>query len=238
MSEKSCRKTIRIDVLVLVALALVSMCLSDARAASFSVGGVRLYKNVKPLREIKRSNLTPQSLDFSCGPAGLATLFHYYLSDPVSEAEIITALLQTTSLEKVRARGGFSLLDLKSFAERRGYVATGFQMDISALRQLGKPVLVPIKFKNYRHFVVVKDVVNDRVFIADPASGNMSLKTHQFERIWLHGIVLLIEPSGGGIQKNNDLELKESDLIFADYSRWSAIVRPSLIRTAIYPTEY
>ena len=129
---------------------------------------------------------------------------HYYLSDPVSEKEIINTLLKTVNLEKVKQRKGFSLLDLKRFAEFKGYKAAGYKMDMEYLKGLGKPVLVPIKFKNYRHFVIVKAVVGDRVFLSDPAIGNMTMKIGRFQSIWTEGIGLLVEHFGGN--DKNDKE--------------------------------
>ncbi|HRZ40589.1 MAG TPA: cysteine peptidase family C39 domain-containing protein, partial [Candidatus Omnitrophota bacterium] len=122
-----------------------------ASAATFNVAGVRLTKDVKPLREIKRSNVISQSLDFSCGAAGLSTLLNFYLNDEVSEQEIIETLLTVVPIEKVRQRKGFSLFDLKTFAENRGYKVTGYQMDFEFLKNLDAPVLVPIHFRNYSH---------------------------------------------------------------------------------------
>jgi predicted double-glycine peptidase len=209
-----------------------------ASAATFSVGGLRLNKQVKPLREIKRSNVVTQSLDFSCGAAGLSTVLNYYLEDPVSEQEIIQALLQLVPLEKVKQRRGFSLLDLKKFAEHKGYRVTGYKMDFDFLRELGKPVLVPIKFKNYRHFVIVKAVIGDRVFLADPAVGNVSVKDYKFRKMWGGGIGLVIEHAEDENIAHSDLSVDREDIIIADLKQYKRLLDQSLYRTAIYNTEF
>ena len=85
------------------------------RISSRVAGGLRLNKKVKPMNVLKRRNVFTQSLDFSCGAAGLSTLLNFYLNDPVSEKEIIDALLKIVPLQKVKARKGFSLFDLKKY---------------------------------------------------------------------------------------------------------------------------
>ncbi|MBZ0166558.1 MAG: peptidase C39, partial [Candidatus Omnitrophica bacterium] len=115
-----------------------------------------MFKKVKPLREIKQENIVHQSLDYTCGPAGLSTLLNYYLDDPISEKEIIEALHKHVPREKAIERGGFTLLDLKNFAQAKGYDVTGYRMDVEFLRNVKQPVLVRINFKNYSHFVIVK----------------------------------------------------------------------------------
>jgi len=193
---------------------------------------------VKPLREIKRENVVTQSLDFSCGAAGLSTLMNYYLEDPVSEEEIIGSLLNLVPLEKVKERKGFSLLDLKTFAKSRGYDVTGYKMDIDFLRSLNQPVLVPIKFKSYRHFVVIKGVMADRVFIADPAVGNMSMKIDKFEKMWNNGIGLVLEKDLPEGTREYALRVKSKDLMVTSYKFIRRLLDGSVMRTAIYPTEW
>ncbi len=209
-----------------------------ASAASFQAGGVRMNKAVTPLKEIKHRNIVNQSLDFSCGPAGLSTLLNYFLNDRVTETDIINYLLQTTPLEKVKERRGFSLLDLKNFAKAKGYKVTGYKMDLDFLRKLGKPVLVPIKFKNYRHFVIVKGVMADRVFIADPAAGNLSLKADKFQNMWLDGIGLVIEKKGKKQQNDYALKVKKEDFVVADYKVMRRLIEPGRILPTVFTNEF
>ncbi len=205
-------------------------------AVSFSVGGLRVNKEVRNMREIKRRNIVTQSLDYSCGAAGLSTLLHYYHGDAVSEKDIIATILQFVPLEKIKERKGFSLLDLKNFAQTKGYKVTGYKMDMDFLRKLGKPVLVPIKFKNYSHFVIVKAVLADRVFIADPAAGNMSMKIDKFKNIWTNGIGLIIEREKSSL--GYALQVKNEDMIIADYKLLRRLVDQAFIRTAVFTNEY
>ncbi len=212
--------------------------INSAHAATFTAAGIRLTKDIKPLRTIKRSNVISQSLDFSCGAAGLSTLLNFYLGDQVSEEEIIEELLTTVPIEKVKQRKGFSLFDLKTFAEARGYEVTGYQMDFEFLKSLGVPVLVPIKFRNYSHFVVVRGVVGDRVFIADPAAGNMSMKVGKFEQIWAGGIGLVIKNPSHRKNQQYALQIQEEDLLVTDYKYLNKFMNQVVVRTAVFPSEY
>lgn len=210
--------------------------------ASIFCADIRLNKKVKSMREIKDSKVIKQTLDYSCGPAGLATIFKYHFGESLGETEIINYLLQSIDIEKVKRRGGFSLLDLKRFAQAKGYKVEGYTMNMDFLKEQSVPVLVPIKFKNYRHFVVVKAVIGDRVFFADPAIGNMTMKIDRFERIWQKGIGLIIE---GKVFRDPfispllfSMEVEKNDLTVVDYNNVKRIFETNLIRTAIFPTEF
>lgn len=211
-----------------------------AHAVGITTSGVAVRKDVRSMQEIKREHLVTQSLDISCGPAGLATVLNYYLDDPVTEVEIINYLLNTVPLEKVKERKGFSLLDLKRFAQAKGYHVTGYKMDCDFLRGMSKPVLVPIKFRNFRHFVIVRGVLADRVFIADPTAGNISMKVDKFRKIWTDGIGLVIEKDRAGRAAGaNKLELKAKDLAsVVNYRDITRMVTNNIIRTTIYSGEF
>ena len=207
-------------------------------ATSFSPGGIRIEKRVRNMKEIRRQNVVTQSLDFSCGAAGLSTLLNYYLNDPVSETAIINDLFKIVPLEKVKERRGFSLFDLKKYAESKGYRVTGYQMDFDFLRNLKKPVLVPIKFKNYRHFVVVKGVFGDRIFLADPAVGNITVKESKFMTMWTSGIGFLVEHKEGEMRENYPMRVVKEDARMAEYQTLRQLSDTSLLRTTIFPNEW
>src|SRR5918992_3995986 len=85
---------------------------------------------VKSLLEMRQNRVVVQKWDLSCGAAALATLLNYQHGDPVSEREIARGLIQREEyLEEpllVRARQGFSLLDLKRYVDQRGYLGMGY----------------------------------------------------------------------------------------------------------------
>lgn len=151
---------------------------------------------VRSLLELRTQGVVVQQWDTSCGAAALATVLTFAFDDPVSEEAAARAMLRQTSLLRVRARGGFSLLDLKRFAEARGYVAAGYRgLDLDQLVQLRSPI-VPIDERGRAHFVVVRGLRDGRVDIADPAFGNRLMPVEQFLELWQHGIGFALHRAG------------------------------------------
>jgi predicted double-glycine peptidase len=103
---------------------------------------------VQSLQEIRRENVVTQQWDLSCGAAALATVLTYQHGDPTPEATIISAMLEQTDPARVNERGGFSLLDLKRFADSRGYVGVGYaELTSENLGELA-PIIVPITVRD------------------------------------------------------------------------------------------
>lgn len=147
---------------------------------------------VRSLVEIRRDAVVVQQWDNSCGAAALATVLTYGLRDPVSEKVVAQAMLQRTDPLRVRVRGGFSLLDMKRYAERRGYKATGYRgLGIEDLRR-GPHTIVPIDEYGNAHFVVVRGATDSEVDIADPAFGNRRMPVEEFLNVWKDGIGFVI----------------------------------------------
>ena len=152
-------------------------------------------KPVLSLSEIRNEGVTRQRWDMSCGAAALSTLLTYQFKDNTPETDIVVWMLHRTDPALVRARHGFSLLDMKHFAQARGYTAEGFSdMSMEELANQKSAVIVPIRLKGFDHFVVVKGVIGDRVFLADPGFGNVSMKVDRFQHLWKNGIVFIVHP--------------------------------------------
>ena len=210
-------------------LALFLGAAGGSEAASIEVnigpgggGGFLFEQEVKSLHEIQRRNIVMQERDYSCGAAALATLFNYYLQDPVQENEIIRTLLKINeekgTLEKVIARKGFSLLDLKQFADNRKFKALGYRLNFDDLVKLGVPAIVPIIPNGYKHFVVFRGAENGRVFLADPSIGNVTETIEQFKNDWFGftNVALVILPPGENNLKEHPLSISEMDQVFVE----------------------
>lgn len=103
----------------------------------------RGVKQVVSFLELRETNVTLQEYDISCGAAALATILRYQHGDMVSEREVARAMLGHTDSELVRARLGFSLLDLKNYAEDRGYVAEGYGgLSLAVLISFGPAIVL------------------------------------------------------------------------------------------------
>lgn len=136
-----------------------------------------------------------QRWDVSCGAAALSTLLTYDFKDKTPETAIVVWLLHRVDAKRVRARGGFSLLDLKHFAQARGYQAEGFSgMTIRDLAAQKTSVITPIRLKGFDHFVVIRGVENGRVLMADPGFGNLTMRIDRFQQLWKGGIVFIVHP--------------------------------------------
>ena len=143
---------------------------------------------VRSLLEIRHEGVVIQTWDASCGAAALATVLTYALHDPVSEKAVAQGMLRMTESLRVKARGGFSLLDMKRFAETRGYSAVGFRhLSLDELAAM-PDAIVPIEEYSGPHFVVVRGMRDGRIDIADPAFGNRSIPVTRFLELWREGI--------------------------------------------------
>jgi len=152
-------------------------------------------KPVLSLKDIRNEGVVRQKWDISCGAAALSTLLTYQFKDNTPETDIVVWMLHRTDAARVRERHGFSLLDMKHFAQARGYSAEGFSdMSIEELTSQKSAVIVPIRLKGFDHFVVVKGIADGRVFLADPGFGNVTMKTDRFQKLWKNGIVFIVHP--------------------------------------------
>ena len=159
--------------------------------------GGRARAHVRSFQEIRNSRLVRQGWDISCGAAALSTVFKYYLGRDVSETTIAVSILKNTDPRRVRARGGFSLLDLKRFAEALGYEARGYGgLELSDLSGFGRPAIVPVRIRGYDHFVVFRVYAANRVLFGDPAFGNLTMTPGQFLDIWKSRIAFVVTEKG------------------------------------------
>lgn len=144
------------------------------------------------LQEIRQQGVVMQEWENSCSAASLATVLTYGFHDPVSEQQIALDMLANTSPEKVRSRGGFSMLDMKNYVIRRGYKAEVFQdLSLEQLSVLTAPIVI-IENMGVPHFVVFDRISQGTVFVADPAFGNRQIASDVFQRLWSRGIALWI----------------------------------------------
>ena len=162
---------------------------------SFLILNLAVAGPVRSLQEIRHERVVIQKWDTSCGAAALATVLTYSLNDPVSEREVARGMLKMTEPLKVKYRGGFSLLDMKHFAELRGYKGEGYRdLTMDDLLQLKDPI-VPIVQYGYPHFVVVRGLDRrSRIKIADPGFGNRTMSVRTFTTVWQGGIGFVVVP--------------------------------------------
>lgn len=161
------------------------------------VGNMAFYKNVKTLKDLRFKNIIRQTKDYSCGAASLATILTYYFGSETAEEEVIRSIFingDSETMEKVKKKG-LSLLDLKSYGESLGYKGAGYKVPAHQLKTLDRPAIVLINYNGYSHFIVLRGVVDEEVFLADPARGNMVMGLNEFLEMW-NGILLVFKNPG------------------------------------------
>ena len=170
---------------------------SAGMAAPTSTQGIAPNSGaVRSLLELRRHGVIMQQWDTRCGAAALATVLTYTFADPVPEKAIAEAMLKRTEPLRVKTRGGFSLLDLKRYAEERGYEATGYsELTVQDLVEFGATI-VPIRVHGYNHFVVFKGIKDGNVILADPAWGNRKMRVESFEKAWLQNLGFVVSRKG------------------------------------------
>jgi uncharacterized protein len=182
---ESVRHLILVTILLGLSAPVPALAAGDHAEAAAGRGG----KPVRSLLELRQDKVVVQKWDLSCGAAALATLLTYEHGDPVPEREIARGLIRRQEYlaepSRVQKRGGFSLLDLKRYVDKRGYEGIGYGR--LALQDLIEqaPIMVPLSLHGYNHFVVFRGRRGDRVLIADPAWGNRTLRVERFEEAWI-----------------------------------------------------
>ena len=129
----------------------------------------------------------------SCGAAALSTMLTYYNGRPFSEMAITLSILKNTDPTIVRKRGGFSLFDLKRFVSAVGLNGLGYgDMTLDDLESFSIPAILPIRIKDFDHFVLFRKRLGNHILIGDPAFGNISLPADRFLKMWKSKIAFYV----------------------------------------------
>lgn len=175
---------------------------------------LRTDTRVEPLVEQQFRNIVRQAYDYSCGSAALTTVLNSYLGRNLGERQVMEGLLHYGESERIVQRRAFSMLDMKRLVTALGYPSGGFRATIDDLIDLDHPAIVPIQHAGFKHFVVLRTIRDGRVYLADPAVGNISFTLAQFEEKWDDNVLFIVFP--GSDKPLDYLELKEEDLRFVD----------------------
>jgi predicted double-glycine peptidase len=184
----------------------------DAAELRLNLGSDGTYQvQVKSWREIPFRTVVRQQYDFSCGSAAVATLLSFHYGRTTPEQQVFTDMWNKGDQEAIR-KVGFSMLDIKNYLDGMGYRTEGFRLTPAQLRQAARPGLVILDLKGYKHFVVVKGVVADRVLVGDPMLGLGQYTMKEFQSHW-NGIFLAVVSS--------PLKGRPTFNLTSDWSPWS-----------------
>ncbi|MFW6080876.1 MAG: C39 family peptidase [Desulfosalsimonas sp.] len=195
------------------------------RVDVYSGAEVRIRHQVTPQEELSFKNMVSQEHDYSCGSAALATLLNYALGENLSEKQVIHGMMKHGDKEQISARQAFSLLDMKRLCDVLGYQGGGYKAELEDIKNPDHwPCIVPIKVFGYRHFVVLKGVYQDRVFLADPFTGNVTYTLDKFEDAWYENVIFMVQEAAGSNEAPNLLAVGEDDLRYiAGDTAWDMI---------------
>lgn len=182
-----------------ITVLLTSFCIGGvmpAHAGEIAFSGVlpngAVYTgDVESMREGRFRNIVRQQTDYSCGAASLATILRYAYHLDADEKTVIQGMLGVSDAELVTQRG-FSLLDIKRYVESLGMRGRGYRVTEERLRTLRVPALVLMDVRGFRHFVVLKQVVDGYAEIADPILGNRSVPFDEFFESWPSQAVFIV----------------------------------------------
>jgi predicted double-glycine peptidase len=124
-------------------------------------------------------------------------LLRYHYGVRVGEAEIFQQMFASGDQARIRDVG-FSMLDMRSYLQSRGFAADGLRLSLDRLAGLDVPAIALITHNNYRHFVVVKGIDENSVLVGDPTFGLQTYTRVEFEAVW-NGVVLAVRRTPDGV---------------------------------------
>ena len=176
---------------------------------------------VRSLIEKRHENVVLQQWELSCAAAALATVLRYQHGIAVTERSVALGLINRKEYLAnpglVRLRQGFSLLDLKRFVDVLGYEGIGLgQLAFRDLLERA-PIIVPVDLRGYPHFVVFRGATSQRVLLADPAFGNVTMSIRKFVSAWIDyrdtGHVGFVVTKSGSLAPPGRLSVRASDFV-------------------------
>jgi predicted double-glycine peptidase len=184
------------------------------------------YRPIKSILEIRHKHVVLQHYELSCAAASLATVLRYQHGYPVTEHSVALGLIDRSEYLAqpglVRIRQGFSFLDMQRYVDSLGCTGIGLgQLSFSDLLDHA-PIIVPVNFLGYPHFVVFRGATEKSVLLADPAFGNLTMSTGQFVDGWIEyrdiGRVGFIVTKDGVLSPPGVLQAGPSDFVFLNQS--------------------
>ncbi|MGD9635167.1 MAG: C39 family peptidase [Pirellulales bacterium] len=164
---------------------------------------------------IRNRNIVMQQRDYSCGAACLATICRYYWGDDVTEDQVLTTLdLMLTAAEtEDRIKNGLAMSDLRRAAVKLGYQSVVGTTTFDKLREMKVPAIVGIEPNGNKHFVVLKGVFGDYVYLADPIRGNIRMPNWEFICQWQKKAILVVHKPGQKVKEYSALSITEADIL-------------------------
>jgi predicted double-glycine peptidase len=181
--------------IIYIIILIISLCLGSR--VSVCASNFKIL-SMKELREV---DMIRQTHEYSCGAAALATLMNMF-GNKITEAEVLSSIfgdklpliIDKDGKLKLRA---LTLSDLEKSAHFFGFKVISVQVPnnrniINILQSLKPAITRMYLYKTYLHFVVLRDINNEWVYISDPAYGNFKIPFTQFLKAWDAGDRILL----------------------------------------------
>jgi len=172
--------------------------------------------------EARHENVVLQHYELSCAAAALSTILRYQYGFPATEHSVALGLINRQEYlvnpDLVVLRQGFSFFDMKRFVDSLGYEGVGLgQLAFSDLLEHA-PIIVPVNLKGYPHFVVFRGATTNRVLLADPAFGNLTIAVDKFIDGWIEyrdiGRVGFVVTKEGSLAPPGRLLARPAEFVF------------------------
>jgi predicted double-glycine peptidase len=127
-----------------------------------------------------------QSKTYSCGAATLATILTWWLGRPTTEEDVLRLFFRDASNESadlVKQRG-LSFQELSKIAIKLGYQDRWGKIRFEDIRKVSHPVIIFINYDGQPHFSILRGIINDEAYIADPSLGNIIIPLDEFQNLW------------------------------------------------------
>jgi len=122
--------------------------------------------------------ITQQKNSYSCGTGALTTLLNGLYQKSISESFLKELIRKGKDKEtqKTIKEYGYTLQHLEEGSQKMGYQSVWRKVTTTNLKKLTQPTLLLIGLNSkFPHFVVLKGVLEDEAYLADPIRGNIRI---------------------------------------------------------------
>ncbi|WP_280636280.1 NosD domain-containing protein [Methanobrevibacter arboriphilus] len=142
--------------------------------------GICLYDSIFNITEVNFTNTTENLININS--TGIVMSDYVYDCGPASLATVLKNLGINTTLEEIIELtgsdiSGTSMYGLIQAAREKGLIVEGVNLSVDKLRQNN---IVFLMINGEGHFVVIKNITNNIVYLADSSLGNINMTMEKF----------------------------------------------------------
>lgn len=177
----------------------------------FVCASVSYGDEFKTWLDFRDQEVAKQQYGFSCGAASLATYFTKYLDRNTGEKEILDIVFGCMSKSKQdqKKERGLSLLDLKSVGQNFGFQPYPFKSKLDFIWECEFPFLMQLDCEGEKHFVIFEGIIENRVMLADPSRGNISMSLREVDECWKSRVGLAIMNKKGKLPRASPMNIRQ-----------------------------